>query len=179
MFDWAEMGNPGRVLNGQYIPHTPGHDQTVHNDVGNVSHDVYQVIDDPISPGGLWELADYVISQRPWYCDDLSLQNIPNEFVGVSAPWPGGETPVLTEVEYAVQISPWDFRGDINVPGGDGVVDVGDVVYLINYLFKHGPTPDPFIEGDTNCDGIIDIGDVVILINYLFKNGPVPRCCHY
>jgi hypothetical protein len=57
------------------------------------------------------------------------------------------------------------------------VVDIGDVVYLINYLFKHGPTPVPFIEGDTNCDGNIDVGDVIILINYLFKGGPAPKCC--
>jgi len=177
MFDWAEGGNPGRVLNGHYIGHTPGHAQTAHNDEGNVSHDLYHVIDNPISPGGLWELADYVVSQRPWYCDDLTLQNIPVEFQGVSVTRPSGSIPVITEVEYAVQISPWDYRGDVNIPNGDGVVDIGDVVYLINYLFKHGPTPVPFIEGDTNCDGNIDVGDVIILINYLFKGGPAPKCC--
>ncbi|MFH1336744.1 MAG: dockerin type I domain-containing protein [Candidatus Zixiibacteriota bacterium] len=176
MFDWAEGGNPGRVLNGQYIPHTPGHDQTAHNDEGNVSHDLFHVIDDPISPGGLWELADYVISQRPWYCDDLSLQNIPDEFIPVTAPW-NGVSPMFTEVEYAIQISPWDYRGDVNIPGGDGVVDVGDVVFLINYLFKSGSAPNPLSEGDVSCDGVVDIGDVVTLINYLFKNGNVPKCC--
>jgi len=175
MFDWAEMGNPGRVLNGQYIPHTPGHDQTAHNDEGNVSHDLYHVIDDPISPGGIWELADYVLSQRPWYCYDLSLENIPTEFQGVSVPWPGGDVPVITEVEYAVQISPWDYRGDVN---GDGKVNVNDVVYLINYLFVAGsPPPVPTKwEGDVNCDGKVDVTDVVYLINYLFVVGSPPPC---
>lgn len=62
-------------------------------------------------------------------------------------------------------------RGDAN---GDGVVDVGDVVYLINYLFKAGTAPNPLGSGDTNCDGTVDIGDVVYLINYLFKQGPRP-----
>jgi hypothetical protein len=175
MFDWAEMGNPGRVLNGQYIPHTPGHAQTAHNDAGNVSHDLYHVIDDPISPGGLWELADYVVSQRPWYCDDLSLQNIPNEFTGVSVPWPGGETPVLTEVEYAVQVSPWEYRGDVNQ---DGSINSADVVFLINYLFVGGPAPVPLSKGDVNCDGFVNSADVVYLINYLFVGGPAPcRAC--
>jgi hypothetical protein len=175
MFDWAEMGNPGRVLNGQYIPHTPGHAQTAHNDVGNVSHDLYHVIHDPISPGGLWELADYVVSQRPWYCDDLSLQNIPTEFQGVSAPWPGGDTPVFTEVEYAIQISPWDYRGDVN---HDGKINSADVVYLINYLFAHGSPPVPLSDGDVNCDGNINSADVVYLINYLFAHGSAPcRVC--
>jgi hypothetical protein len=178
MFDWAEGGNPGRVLNGLYIPHTPGHAQTAHNDMGNVSHDLYHVVDTPISPGGLWELADYVVSQRPWYCDDLTLQNIPVEFQNVSATRPSGDIPVITEVEYAVQISPWDFRGDVNVPNGDGLVDISDVVFLINYLFKQGSAPVPFIEGDANCDGIVDVGDVVTVINYLFRNGNVPKCCN-
>lgn len=62
-------------------------------------------------------------------------------------------------------------RGDAN---GDGVIDVGDVVYLINYLFKGGPAPDPLEAGDANFDGVVDVGDVVYLINYLFKNGPQP-----
>jgi hypothetical protein len=174
MFDWAEGGNPGRVLNGHYIPHTPGHAQTAHNDEGNVSHDMYHVIDDPISPGGLWELADYVVSQRPWYCDDLSLQNIPDEFQSVSVPRPGGDIPVITEVEYAVQISPWDYRGDVNA---SGVVELGDVVYLITYLYKSGPPPTSLTEADVNCSGLVELGDVVYLISYLYKNGAVPKCC--
>jgi len=59
----------------------------------------------------------------------------------------------------------------------DGVVDVGDVVYLINYLFKNGPAPVPILRaGDASCDGVVDVGDVVYLINYLFKNGPEPCC---
>lgn len=61
--------------------------------------------------------------------------------------------------------------GDVN---GDGVVDVGDVVYLINYLFKSGPVPSPREAGDVNTDGNVDVGDVVYLINYLFKGGPAP-----
>jgi hypothetical protein len=61
--------------------------------------------------------------------------------------------------------------GDVNT---DGVVDVGDVVYLINYLYKSGPVPYMLILGDTNRDGNIDVADVVFLINYLFRNGPPP-----
>jgi hypothetical protein len=63
--------------------------------------------------------------------------------------------------------------GDSN---GDGVIDIGDVVYDINYLFKSGPMPNPLLSGDANCDSVDDVGDVVYLINYLFKNGPAPSC---
>jgi len=65
------------------------------------------------------------------------------------------------------------LAGDANA---DGVVDVGDVVHIVNYLYKSGPPPDPSEAGDANCDRIIDIGDVVSLINYLFKGGPAPGC---
>ncbi|MFH1335247.1 MAG: dockerin type I domain-containing protein [Candidatus Zixiibacteriota bacterium] len=50
------------------------------------------------------------------------------------------------------------------------------MVFLINYLFKGGPTPIPLLAGDCNCDGNVDVGDVVYLINYLFKGGPPPSC---
>ena len=71
----------------------------------------------------------------------------------------------------------WEFqvvqRGDVN---GDRIIDVGDVVYLINYLFKSGTAPNPLAAGDVTCDSVVDIGDVVFIINYLFKNGPPPGC---
>ena len=63
--------------------------------------------------------------------------------------------------------------GDAN---GDDLVDVGDLVYLINYLFKEGPAPDPLWTSDLNCDGEINLADVVYLINYLYRNGPPPAC---
>ncbi len=62
---------------------------------------------------------------------------------------------------------------------GDGVVDLGDVIYLINYLYRGGPPPDPLCIGDVNCDGEVDLGDVIYLINYLYHGGPPPcgECC--
>jgi len=63
------------------------------------------------------------------------------------------------------------LRGDAN---GDGKVTVSDVVFLVNYLFKGGPTPLPYLSGDANCDTKVTISDVVYLVNYLFKGGPPP-----
>jgi len=64
-------------------------------------------------------------------------------------------------------------KGDANA---DGVINSADVVYLINYLFKGGPAPQPLEAGDVNFDEIINSADVVYLINYLFKGGPPPSC---
>jgi hypothetical protein len=69
------------------------------------------------------------------------------------------------------------LRGDAN---GDGVINVTDVVYLINYLFlvPPGPAPQPWAAGDANCDGVVNVSDVVYLINFLFlvPPGPPPGC---
>lgn len=67
------------------------------------------------------------------------------------------------------------FRhGDANA---DKQVTVSDVIYLVNYLFKGGPSPVPILEaGDPNCDGKVTVSDVIYLVNYLFKSGPPPAC---
>jgi len=67
--------------------------------------------------------------------------------------------------------SPQYIPGDAN---GDEIVNVGDVVYLVNYLYKNGPAPYPLAAGDANCDEIINVGDVIYLVNYLYKGGPPP-----
>ena len=63
--------------------------------------------------------------------------------------------------------------GDAN---GDGKFTVSDAIFLINYLFKGGPTPDPLEAGNANCDGDVNVDDVIYIINYLFKGGPPPGC---
>lgn len=63
--------------------------------------------------------------------------------------------------------------GDAN---GDYNVNVGDAVFLISFVFKDGPAPDPYEAGDANCDGGVSIGDAVFIVNFVFKNGPQPNC---
>jgi hypothetical protein len=70
----------------------------------------------------------------------------------------------------------WSFDlenyGDVT---GDGQINAGDVVFLINYLFISGPAPQPLSAGDINGDCAINSADVVYLINYLFIGGPPPQ----
>jgi immune inhibitor A len=61
--------------------------------------------------------------------------------------------------------------GDAN---GDGVVGPGDIVYLISYLYRGGPPPDPMAAGDANNNCQVEAGDVVYLISYFFRGGPPP-----
>ena len=71
----------------------------------------------------------------------------------------------------------YDFKvGIIGDTNGDGKVDVGDVVYLVNYLYRSGSAPNPWKTGDANDDGTVDLGDVVIMVNYLYRGGDPPSC---
>lgn len=63
--------------------------------------------------------------------------------------------------------------GDIN---GDDKINLGDVIYLANYLLKGGPTPVSEWASDVNCDNLLNLADVIKLANYLIKGGEV-NCC--
>ncbi|NIN01455.1 MAG: M6 family metalloprotease domain-containing protein [candidate division Zixibacteria bacterium] len=58
---------------------------------------------------------------------------------------------------------------------GNQTVNAGDIVYLINYLFRDGPAPDPLEAGDANGNCVLEAGDIVYLISYLFRGGPPPE----
>jgi len=69
------------------------------------------------------------------------------------------------------------YRGDLN---SDGVPDVFDIIYLIDYVFSSGPQPpiDPTCpqidRGDVDCNGVDDVFDVVHMIDYVFSAGKAP-----
>jgi hypothetical protein len=64
-----------------------------------------------------------------------------------------------------------DHTGDANL---DGAIDLGDVVFVINYLFKGGTAPEPLRLADPTADCVVDLGDVIFLLNYLYRGGPAP-----
>ncbi len=70
-----------------------------------------------------------------------------------------------------LSVTVYALRGDAN---NDGVINVGDVVFLVTYLYRGGSAPEIMETGDCNCDEVIDVGDVVYLVNYLFRGGPMP-----
>jgi|GEM_PF-1353157 len=79
------------------------------------------------------------------------------------------------------------YRGDVDASDTLELpaMDISDLVYLINYLYKGGPAPLPFADqGDVdgqpfpkesnNPKNNVNLGDVVYLINYVYKGGPAP-----
>lgn len=63
--------------------------------------------------------------------------------------------------------------GDANE---DGLTNVGDAVFLINFVFRGGPGSGCRGSGDANVDCSVDVGDAVYLINYIFRSGLSPQC---
>lgn len=62
---------------------------------------------------------------------------------------------------------------------GDGMHTLTDVIFLVNYIFKNGLAPVPFIAGDPNCDNNITLADVIRMVNLVFnKPGDWSPCTH-
>ncbi len=65
--------------------------------------------------------------------------------------------------------------------GPSGPIDVADLSYLVDYLFRSGELPGCPDEG--NVDGIVgpggptDVSDLSYLVDYLFESGPLPPAC--
>jgi len=63
------------------------------------------------------------------------------------------------------------LRGDLDQ---DNETTLGDVLFLVSYLYKGGPAPDPIELGDVNRNDLVDLGDLLYLIAYLYKGGSPP-----
>ncbi len=58
----------------------------------------------------------------------------------------------------------------------NGNINILDIIFLINHLYKSGPAPDPVQSANVDGVGNLDILDVIYLINYKYKNGPALIC---
>ena len=70
------------------------------------------------------------------------------------------------------------MRGDVNHDGAE-LIDIADLLYLIDYMFRGGPEPVCFDEADIDASGLepLDISDLFYLIDYMFTGGPEPLPC--
>ncbi len=63
-------------------------------------------------------------------------------------------------------------RGDAN---DDAVVDLGDPIAILAYLFSGGDAPFCLTAADANGDGAVDLGDPIRLLTFLFESGAPPE----
>ena len=62
--------------------------------------------------------------------------------------------------------------GDVDHSHG---ADVGDLTYLVAYLFQGGQAIYPLFIGDVDGSCTVDVGDLTYLVAYLFQSGPAPK----
>ena len=122
------------------------------------------VVNDHIDFG--WMDHDIDISA---YADDNPAVTIRFELISDGGLQLGGwniDDPAVVGISMATS-------GDAN---GDGMINLADGVYVVNYVFRGGPAPTPLESGDANCDAVANLADAVYLINFVFKGGPPPGC---
>ncbi|UCD95388.1 MAG: hypothetical protein JSU69_04895 [Candidatus Zixiibacteriota bacterium] len=83
-------------------------------------------------------------------------------------------------------VGDWEEGGDCSEPCGccvdpgdaddNSAINILDVTFIINYLYKNGPTPACVDQADADGNNSVNILDVTHIINYLYKNGPDPIC---
>jgi hypothetical protein len=64
--------------------------------------------------------------------------------------------------------------GDIDASGSGP--DIGDLVYLVDYMFNGGPPPPNLDAASIDGEPGINISDLVYLVDYMFNGGPAPVC---
>lgn len=66
-----------------------------------------------------------------------------------------------------------------NTNGDYGIINIFDVTYLIDYLYRDSAAPIPYeiCDGDANADCVVNIFDIITIIWYLYLGGfPLPTC---
>jgi len=121
---------------------------------------------DPVPGEGLYDVpfwvAEFIGQYPPMWGTLMMPYTVSGEFTD--------GTPFAIDYE----ILGWGFLpGDGNL---DGMVNIGDAVMIIDYVFKGGDAPRVEETADANCDVRINIADAVRLVNFIFKNGTAP--CH-
>ncbi len=130
------------------------------------------------------------------YYDEIPIDSITIEYLAagedttVTFSWntlgiPSGEYLVTAEVfiiplekntgknPFVIGVIQIFICGDCN---SDGPVNILDITFLINYLYKNGGPPAVMDGADVNSDGAINILDITYLIAFLYKDGPAPTC---
>ncbi|MEW5924319.1 MAG: dockerin type I domain-containing protein [Candidatus Zixiibacteriota bacterium] len=149
--------------------------------------------DGPIGRASLYEIR---CSTKNCGLDTLSWWNKAVVCPGVPTPGPSGYADSFTIIglepdsTYYIAIRAADDAGNwsevSNIysnayficadANSDNNINLMDVIFLLIFLYRHGPAPDQLASCDINSDNSINLMDVTYLMNYLYKGGPPPIC---
>jgi predicted outer membrane repeat protein len=128
--------------------------------------------------GSTYSLPDFVVVEPDYHLLSGSLaidrgfeEGAPmRDIEGNERPCGGGFD--IGAYEYCPGLEKSYLRGDGN---GDGGMDIGDVTFVIGFLFLGGSAfPSCEKSADTDDNGNIEISDAICLLSFLFLDGPSP-----
>lgn len=97
--------------------------------------------------------------------------------IGDPADYPYGHGPqgdVVRIYNYVRAVRDESITTSCGDADNNGLVNISDAVYLINYIFGGGEPPDQLLNSDVDCNEIVNISDAVYLIAYVFGGGGAP-----
>jgi|GEM_PF-1081338 len=146
----------------------------------------------------VWSLIDSVLvdSVSAWYSTDggetypyLITSGIQDSsHIDWRVPnTPSDSCKVKIEVSYAGDITSDDETDGLftiteapyicgDVDGSGGNPNVGDLTYIVDYLFFDGPPPPVPEAANVDGQGGINVADLIYLVDYIFFGGPEPIC---
>jgi hypothetical protein len=107
---------------------------------------------------GQWQEVPSGPADSFWCCDTVLSGHLDTSIVNVKS-----------GVLYIIA----GLCGDVNCSES---INLLDITYLIQYLYKGGPPPCDEWRADVNGSGGINLLDITYMINYLYKGGPEPSC---
>lgn len=154
---WAGNLQVDPLLGSDFLPLPGSPVLGAATDGGNIGLDSAVAICSPLAVGpecgnGLLEPGEA--------CDDGNL-----------TPGDGCDAVCRPEIKACLISAPGDMNASESVSSGD-------VIVLVNYVFKGGAVPLPCeAAGDVSCSGAVTSADIIHLVNFVFKSGDPP--CDY
>jgi len=108
------------------------------------------------------------------YVDTLPSDTIDNVFFWKIRAHDLWWASTFSEQTYRFSFVPPYTCGDVD--GNGSSANIGDLTYLVDYLFRGGPPPPIMDAANVNATNGINIADLTYLISYLFRGGPEPVC---
>lgn len=129
------------------------------------------------SDGSLFRMDDPTGSIfNPGVADSIFIDNTVdniNKYDYLVIPVDGGTLGLHSEI-ISVSTDPDQFIcGDAD---GNSKINLLDITYIISYLYKGGPAPEPIQSADVNGRPGINLLDITYLIGFLYKGGPDLDC---
>jgi hypothetical protein len=122
-----------------------------------------------------------VIADLNWQHVEYDISNIAASRETVYLRWVMGPTDAglryigwnIDDVQIVSYVCQGFLCGDVN---GDESINMLDIIYLISFLYKNGPEPDPIQLADVNSDYSTNMLDILHMISFQYKGGPEPVC---